>query len=504
MKRLVIAACLLFLPVLVSVEKGPAPASASSGPRPVPNYHSKLVCGVPAHGRAACHAAVVTNSSGVPMATSSPGASSFGPAQFHTGYNLPCTPGGSASAVCAAPVSFGGQTIAIVDAYDDPTAESDLGTYDAYYGLPACTTANGCFRKVDQTGGTSYPAVDQGWAFEISLDVQVAHMVCQTCKILLVEANTSYLNDLAISAKEAVALGATEVSNSYGANEFSNEPAFDPYYNFANVAVTASTGDSGYGVQYPASSVGVLAVGGTTLRLNTDNSYSSEAVWSSSGSGCSGYESANTWQSSVLDWSQTQCTLHKGAADVGADADPNTGAAVFDSTPYSGSTGWWQVGGTSLASPLIASVIALAGGAAGVANAESVPYAHFNSTNSHDITAGTNGSCGTIMCAATGGYDGPTGLGSPNGASGFAVGSGSPSPTATATSTPAATSTSTPTVAPTSTSTPTLTPTSTSTPTLAPTNTPQPTSTSTQVPTKSPTPTATATCGLKGGSRKCH
>jgi subtilase family serine protease len=489
LKRLIVAVTLVALPLLVSLERGALTAAASSPPRAVPNFHSKLVCGVPAPRFASCHAAVVTNSSGVPVVNSSPGSGSYGPAQFHIGYNLPCTPGGSVSSVCAAPVSFGGQTIAIVDAYDDPTAEADLATYDLQYGLPACTTANGCFKKIDQTGGTTYPAANGNWALEISLDVQVAHMICQTCKMMLVEANSNSVNDLGTAVNEAVSLGATEVSNSYGGNEFNGETSFDSYYSHANVAITASTGDSGYGAQYPASSAGVLAVGGTTFHLNSDNTYASEAVWSSSGSGCSTYETANSWQTSVSDWSQTQCTSRRGAADVGADADPSSGAAVYDSTPYNGmSPGWWTVGGTSLSSPLIASVIALAGGTAGVTNAESLPYTHFNATNSHDITAGSNGTCGTIMCTGAVGYNGPAGMGTPNGTGGFGAGSGSTNPTAT----------------PTSTSTSTSTPATTSTATSTPTSTPLPTSTSTPAPTKTPTATATATCAVKGGSRKCH
>jgi subtilase family serine protease len=421
--------CLVAIPFVTSSQWRAASAAAAPGSAPFAR-----VCGVPAHVFARCNADVIANASGVPLASATPPATSYGPVQFHTAYNLPCTPGGAVSAACSQPSSFGGQTIAIVDAFDDPTAESDLATYDTQFGLPACTTANGCFRKVNQTGGTTYPGESDGWAFEISLDVQTAHEICQTCKILLVEANSSSLTDLAAAENEAAALGATEISNSYGAGETSGQTTWDSSYSHSGVAITASTGDWGYGVYYPASSPGVIAVGGTTLRLNANGTYSSETVWSSSGSGCSLYETANKWQTSVANWSQTQCSSHRGAADVAADADPNTGAAVYDSTPYNGSTGWWQVGGTSLSSPLIASAIALAGGMAGVANPQSVPYANFNSTNSHDITSGSDGSCTTIMCTATSGYDGPTGLGSPNGTAGFG-GSGTPSPGPTPTPT---------------------------------------------------------------------
>jgi subtilase family serine protease len=344
--------------------------------------------------------------------------------------------------VCSAPATFGGQTIGIVDAFDDPSAEADLAIYDTQYGLPACTTANGCFRKVNQTGGTSYPVADQGWSLEISLDVQVAHMICQSCKILLVEANSNSFNDLGASVNEAVALGATEISNSYGGAEGAWETNFDAAYSHSNVAITASTGDGGYGTEYPATSSSVLAVGGTTLRLNADNTFSGESVWSGSGSGCSVYENARSWQAAVSTWSQTQCTSRRGAADVAADADPSTGASIYDGQLYgSAAAGWWQVGGTSLSAPLIAAVIALAGGTAGVANAESVPYNYFNSSNSHDVVTGSNGTCTTIMCTAVQGYDGPTGLGSPSGTAGFGPGSGTPIPVPSSTPTPTSTPT---------------------------------------------------------------
>jgi subtilase family serine protease len=300
-----------------------------------------------------------------------------------------------------------------------------LNIYDNYYHLPACTTSNGCFRIVNQNGGSHLPRTDSGWALEISLDVETAHEICQNCKILLVEASSSRFSDLAAAVNEAAKLGATEISNSYGSNvEGSGETAYDSSYNHAGIAVTASSGDSGYGVIYPAASPYVVAVGGTTLNLtynpNTNTyPYSGESVWSSAGSGCSAYETANSWQTSVSDWSQTSCGSKRGVADVAADADPNTGAAVYDSTPYYGRSGWFQVGGTSLASPLIASVFALAGGTAAYANAQQVPYAQFTSSNSHDVTTGSNGNCGTIMCNATTGYDGPTGLGTPNGTDAF-------------------------------------------------------------------------------------
>lgn len=451
------------------------------------HQHSKPVCGVPAPVFAKCDANVATDAAGNPLGTTSPSPSSYGPVQFHMGYSLPCSPGGAVQSVCAAPASFGPRTIAIVDAYADPTVENDLGVYDASFGLAACTRANGCLVEVNQSGGPTLPStVDSNWALETSMDVQVAHAICQTCVVLLVEASSNNWSDLAAAVNTAARLGATAISNSYGGAEFSGETSYDTSYNHPGVAVVASSGDGGYGAEYPATSPYVVAVGGTTLTLNADSTYSGEAAWSSGGSGCSVYEPANSWQMQVTNWSQTGCGTKSPSADMAADADPTSGAAVYDSTPYSGSTGWWKVGGTSLASPIIASAFALAGVPAN-ANAQSVPYADYAGPNSHDVTTGSNGSCGTIMCAATVGYDGPTGLGSLNGTAGLGGSTSGSPPTATATATSAPSPTST-VPAPTSTILP---PTATAAP--SPTGTPRPSPTATSTPTRAPTPTPTAT-----------
>jgi subtilase family serine protease len=410
--------CLVVLCTLIGVGASSRLFAAST--HAAATHPSIPVCPGAVAGSARCHSYVVADSHGVPITSSSPISGSYGPVQFHGGYNLPCSVGGPATqAICSQPSSFGGQTIGIVDAYNDPTIQSDLNTYDTQYGLPTCTTANGCFIKVDQHGGTNYPRTNSGWALEISLDVETAHEICQTCKILLVEASSNSLSNLAAAVKEAANLGATEISNSYGGSESSGETSYDSSYTQSGIAVTASSGDTGNAVEYPAASPDVVAVGGTTLNLTSSNTYNGESAWSSGGSGCSAYEAANTWQTVVPDWSQTGCGTRRGIADVSADADPSTGAAVYDSTKYQGQSGWFQVGGTSLSSPLIASVFALAGGTSSSTNAQYVPYSKFTNSNSHDVTTGSNGSCGTIMCNAAIGYDGPTGLGTPNGTGGF-------------------------------------------------------------------------------------
>ena len=363
--------------------------------------HKPVCPGPGSSGSARCHAQVVVDDRGLPRAATVP-SGAYGPAQFRGAYQLPSTSAGS------------GQTIGIVDAYDDPNIESDLAVYSSQFGLPPCTTANGCFKKVNQTGGTNYPAKNAGWALEIALDVEIAHAVCPNCKILLVEATTNSFTNL-LAAEDYAKTHATVVSNSWGGGEFSGETTYDTHFSTANQPITFSSGDSGYGVEYPAASQYVTAVGGTTLMVNADNSYKSEAVWSGAGSGCSGLEPKPTWQK------DTAC-IRRTVADVSADADPNTGAAVYDTVRYQGRSGWFQVGGTSLASPLIAAVYALAGNTTGNGDAQYV-YGHATYGTSgtlHDVTAGSNGSCGgSYLCSGTTGYDGPTGLGTPHGTGGF-------------------------------------------------------------------------------------
>lgn len=359
---------------------------------------SRPACpGPAAPGNARCHAHVVTDVKGHPHATTGP--SGYGPVQFRTAYGLP--------ALAPTPV-----TIAIVDAYNDPNIESDLNVYSTQYGLPKCTTANGCFRKVDEHGGTSYPATNANWAVEIALDVEVAHGVCPNCRILLVESSSNSFSDLMAAEDEARKLGAAVISNSWGGGEFSGETYYDSHFAYAGVPFTFSSGDSGYGVEYPASSRYVNAVGGTTLKLNSNYTRYSETAWSGAGSGCSAYESKPSWQK------DTSCS-HRTVADVAADANPATGAAIYDTVSYMGHYGWFQVGGTSLASPLIAAVYALSGNTTNTVYG-SFPYSSNSVYYLFDVTSGSNGSCsGSYLCTAKAGYDGPTGKGTPKGTKAF-------------------------------------------------------------------------------------
>ncbi|MBB5888939.1 S53 family peptidase [Kutzneria kofuensis] len=347
----------------------------------------------PAPGYAACTALRRTDSAARSFSPAAP--SGLSPANLQSAYKLP-TAGGS------------GQTVAIVDAYDDPNAEKDLATYRSTYGLPACTTANGCFKKVNQTGGTSYPTGDTGWSEEISLDIDMVSAVCPSCHILLVEATSPSYANLGTAVNTAVRLGATAVSNSYGGGESSAETSYDSYYNHPGVAITVSSGDSGYGVEYPAASRYVTAVGGTSLRTSSTTRGWTETAWNGAGSGCSAYEAKPSWQH------DTSCT-RRTVADVSAVADPATGVAVYDTY---GESGWLVFGGTSVASPIVAAVYALAGNFSGTSVPASLAYSHTSSL--FDVTSGSNGSCGgTYLCTAKTGYDGPTGLGSPNGTGAF-------------------------------------------------------------------------------------
>jgi subtilase family serine protease len=387
------AATLLAAAALATVGYSAKAAPASPGAAPA----TSKVCAAAKAGTASCLSYVRSGArpgSGVRPNAASP--QGLNPPDLRSAYNL--TSNGSAS-----------QTIAIVDAFNDPTAEADLGTYRSQFGLPACTTANGCFKKVNQTGGTSLPPTDAGWALEISLDVDMASAICPGCHILLVEATSNSFANLG-AAENYAATHANVVSNSFGGSDAS-DTTNGSFYNHPGVAITVSSGDSGFGVEYPASSRFVTAVGGTTLTRSSSSRGWTESAWSGAGSGCSRFNTQLAGQASA----GTGCS-RRAVADVSAVADPNTGVSVFDSTPLQGNSGWWVVGGTSASAPIIAGVYALAGNAASINN--SFPYSH--TAGLFDVTTGSNGSCSpTQLCRARAGWDGPTGLGTPNGTSAF-------------------------------------------------------------------------------------
>lgn len=313
----------------------------------------------------------------------------YGPSDFRSAYTLPKN-GGK------------GQTVALVDFYDDPNAESDLAVYRAEYGLPPCSTKNGCFRKVNQDGKQShYPEPKGGWAGEIAIDIEMASAVCPQCHILLVEARTSGNK----GEDTAIALGADVVSNSWG--YYGNSP-YDKAFDHPGHIITVASGDVGYEKHptVPDSLSTVVSVGGTALRSATNARGWSETAWRGSTSECNVLVKKPSWQ---LD---TGCT-GRTETDVSAVADPGTGVAVYDSYK---APGWVIYGGTSVASPIVAGIYALA------ANEKSLTYAqslYTNAADLNDVLSGDNGDCGTYICDAGPGYDGPTGNGTPNGLKAF-------------------------------------------------------------------------------------
>ncbi len=478
----------------------PSAGAATASPLPAGEYETRPACAIPSLGRPSCMASVLVARSTAARAhlhplglavvrqpdAPSPAAGDFGlrPRDLHDAYSLPTT-------------AAGAQTIALVDAYNDPAAEADLRTYDEQFSLPACTSENGCFKQVNQHGETTnlpFPKTvgelssarsgDQaeqedaaeaaGWGLEISLDIETAHAVCQSCHIVLAEATLPVNGDLESAERAAESLGANEISNSWGGPEegTTTEAEAEGPFDHPGTVITASAGDNGYldwdssasgSVEFPAASPHVVAVGGTRLKLGSGSSWAGETVWNGDGAGgggCSTIFPAPSWQLSLSDWSSVGCPGTRAVADVSADADPYTGVAVADSTSTKCETSytegktehvlhWCTLGGTSLASPIIASVFALAGGAAGVSYPASTVYAKALTSPKalHDVTSGSNGECDLpfnastgvsgctveeesaqcnrhLICLAASGYDGPSGVGTPDGISAFQPGGG--------------------------------------------------------------------------------
>ena len=383
---LLLAATALLAPVVVSSASA-APSGADGDAR---------VCANAPSGYAACHAHVRTKGA-TPYATAARGAG-YVSSDLRSAYKLTGTTG---------------LTVAIVDAYANPNAASDLAAYRADTLLPALTA--GQFTQFNQTGGSiSTVTGDVGWGQEEMLDLEMVSAICPACNIVYVGGNSASFADLS-TAVDTAATKATVVSNSYGGAEFSGEATVQSHYSHPGVAITVSSGDSGYGVQFPAASQYVTAVGGTSLTKDTSPRGYSETAWSGAGSGCSAYIAKPTWQ-------QDGSCSRRTVADVSAVADPATGVAVYDTYGSTGGLNWFVFGGTSVAAPIIGAVYALSGNTTGIP--ASLAYA--NRTALFDVTSGSNGRCtaknrtaGAYLCTAVAGYDGPTGLGTPNGVGAF-------------------------------------------------------------------------------------
>ncbi len=513
----------------------PAAAAGSVAPLPASNYLTRPACRAPAPNHAGClavelvpkttearaHMHPLGMTRGGPPASASPQNGAYGlrPVDLRAAY----FPGEFAEVPASTP-----QTIALVDAYNDPEAETDLGVYDKEFGVEECTEANGCFEKVNQRGergNLPFPTSEaereaeldvykntkesrakreaalekveeaDGWAIEISTDIETAHAICQRhCHIVLVEANTDSYEDLEAAEETAVRLGDekttaadTEVSNSWGGSE----PVLDSAaFEHPGAVITAAAGDDGYlnwtdaaeakeageeyyeGPDYPAASPHVVAVGGTRLTLGGGGAWQSEKVWNedpdpegedlgAGGGGCSSQFEAQQWQREVKDWAKVGCEDRRAVADVSADADPYSGVAVYNSVPdfreeegvdrkievVNTPLDWWPIGGTSVASPIVASMFALAGGSHGVEYPAQTLYEHLETGLLHSVTEGGNGECddryascsgsmktlssrfafdcgeGVLICNAGPGYNGPAGVGTPNGVGAFQPGS---------------------------------------------------------------------------------
>jgi len=511
----------------------PTAAAGSVAPLPSSAYLTRPACPAPAPGHAGCFAVELVPRSGEarahthplgmtsagPLEASGPKSGAYGlrPEDLRAAY----FPGEFAEVPASKP-----QTIALVDAYNDSQAEADLGLYDKEFGVAACTEANGCFEKVNQRGergNLPFPTSEaereaqgaicenpyaskakreaacgkveeaEGWAVEISTDIETAHAICQrNCRIVLVEAESDSYADLEVAEETAVRLGGekttaadTEVSNSWGGSEPVLESAA---FNHPGTVIAAAAGDDGYlnwtgaaeakaakeeyyaGADYPAASPHVVAVGGTRLALSS-GTWGKETVWNddpgggeenygAGGGGCSAQFEAAKWQREVKDWAKVGCENRRAVADVSADGDPYSGVAVYDSVPdvHEEVVGseivvvntplyWWPIGGTSVASPIVASMFALAGGSHGVEYPAKTLYEHLESGLLHLVTEGGNGECAgvytscsgsmeplssrfafdcgkdVLICNAGPGYDGPTGVGTPDGIGAFQPGS---------------------------------------------------------------------------------
>lgn len=384
--RFLIVACLAILALLSPSTTAAARLSSD-----------RSLCDRPAPGQFSCFARVVADADGAVRPSAAP--AGLGPGQLRAAYNIQ---GSGAS-----------KRLAIVDAYGDPYIKADLDTYSRTFGLPvlpvcSSTAQPSCFEQLNQSGGHTQPRSNAGWALETALDVEAAHAICPGCRLDLVQATTASQANLMAAVDTAVATGAKVVSMSWGGDESPAETRWDTHFDHPRVIFTASSGDSGYGTSYPAASTGVMAVGGTSLRQS--HGQWTESAWKGSGSGCSAYEPKPSWQH------DPDCS-RRSIADLSADADPATGAAVYSSLSPGG-TGWFVVGGTSLASPLVAGMVAGSRGSSqGTVTARL--YRSAGTDRLLDVSLGSNGRCVTYLCQAGPGYDGPTGVGAPRSQSVF-------------------------------------------------------------------------------------
>jgi hypothetical protein len=353
------------------------------------NVYHRPVCGPVASAHARCHAHVVTGKNGIPLISVDP--RGYTPQQLRDAYKIAAT--GDRSTVIAAVAALG---------YDN--AESDLAFYRAYFALPPCTRDNHCFKKLNQQGRPrDYPPQDVDWAQDSAIDLEMASAMCPNCKLILIEADQNSFANLGAAEDTAARLGAHVIVNSYGGDEPGSQQ-FEHFYDHPGVAVVASSGDRGFIVQFPAASSHVVAVGGTRLEAD-DNKHRgwTESAWADGGSGCSTLYAKPKWQR------DTGCAM-RTVADVAAEADPSTGVAIYGPL-VNGGSGWLEFGGTSVAVPIIGGIYGANGG-----HMHEGRDLYRQARVLFDVKSGNNGVCDpAYLCTAGGGYDGPTGNGTPNG-----------------------------------------------------------------------------------------
>ena len=364
------------------------------------------------------------------LGISKPDAVTLGPAGGYTPADL-----AKAYAVNVNATAASGMTVAIVDAFGDPKIKADLATFNSHYGIPAETASS--FKVVNQTGGTTLPAAGSGnsagWATETALDVESVRGLCRKCKIVLIQATTNGFSDLTTAENTAVnTFHADIVSNSFGGPEPAPNTKFTKAFNHPKTVILASTGDDGWydwdvinnnsappnAANLPNGLNTVVAVGGTSLYLNPNGTRNLERVWNdngpndayanaaggsfgAAGSGCSKIYAATTWQKAATGYASLGCKGKRSSADIAAIADPFTGYDIRDTQNVGG---WATIGGTSLATPVIAALWALAGGSGGVKYPSATLYKNFKSTPSsvYDVTLGGTGACdtsSTVSCA---------------------------------------------------------------------------------------------------------
>ena len=456
-----LVAAMLALAGLASGGLSAAATAGAAGASPVPAAPPFAhACGTPLGGHAACTAIRLLT----PARNWHPGAAAAKGAGHGKGGSASTTPTsgyypadlqsayGLAAAASTMTPGRTAPTVAIVDAYNDPTAASNLAAYrktlsqakDPITGLadapipPLCsstssTSTTPCvtFKKVNQSGGTTYPTASSGWSEEISVDLDMVSAICPDCNIVLVEASSASMSNLAAAVTYAKQhLHPAAVANSYGASEFSSETTFNTTYSAATTtAVTAATGDSGYGAEFPAASPSLTAVGGTSLTYSgtgSSLSWNPQTVWSTAGAGCSAYEPMPAWQAVTGVYrDKANCTTRE-IGDVAAVANPYTGVAVYDTYH---ATGWMVFGGTSVATQIIGATYGLA---VGTGTLQATPSGLYPDKPTGQIgptpglvpvTSGHDGTCANYLCNATdrlsSGYNGPTGLGTPDGVGAF-------------------------------------------------------------------------------------